>query len=161
VPAFDGAGVPSIGFIGQCAVIITVMSLQRFGLELPASVKGKLAELGMVPDFAGRGEDPSFFHELVDMGGPIRITWCISTTSQRSENLAGASKMHLHSTGRQLTLRRKAEAHRGRARGSSDEEDVSTVRHPPSAHVERDSRDRRVGRGQMCLGAQFDGRTRI
>jgi hypothetical protein len=27
MPAFDGAGVPPIGFIGRCAV----MSLQRFG----------------------------------------------------------------------------------------------------------------------------------
>jgi hypothetical protein len=41
MPAFDRAGVPQIGFIGRCCV----MSLQRFCLELPASMKGKLADI--------------------------------------------------------------------------------------------------------------------
>ena len=122
MPAFDGAGVPPIGIIGQCAV----MSLNRFGLELPASVKGKLAELGMMPDFDTWGEEPSFLHQLVNMGGPVRMTRCISTTSRRSVNLAGVSKMKLYSTGQQLELRGK-HPHRRRVqlrRSSSDEEDV-------------------------------------
>jgi hypothetical protein len=100
-PALDSAGVPSIGFIGQCAV----MSLQRFGLELPTSVKGKLAELGMMPDFVAWGKDPSFLHQLVNMGGPVPMTRCISTTSRRSVKLAGVSKMKLYSTGQQFELR--------------------------------------------------------
>jgi hypothetical protein len=121
MPAFDGADVPSVGIIGQCAVA----SLQRFGLELPASVKGKLAELGMMPGFAAWGEDPSFLHQLVKMG-PVRMTRCISTTSRRSVNLAGVSKMKLYSTGQQLEQRGTNRHHRRVQlhRSSSDEEDV-------------------------------------
>jgi hypothetical protein len=51
--------VPSSGFLGQCAVV----SLQHFGLKLPASVTDKVAQLGMLPDFAAW---------LVVLGGPIR-----------------------------------------------------------------------------------------
>jgi hypothetical protein len=72
-----GAGVPSIGVIGQSAVA----SLQRFGLELPASVRGKLAELVMIPDFVAGRNKPSLLHELVAMGGPVRSAWWISITS--------------------------------------------------------------------------------
>jgi hypothetical protein len=104
--------VATIGFIGQGAV----MSLHLFGLELPASVKGKLAELGMLPDFAAWVEDPSFLHQLVDMGGPVLFFCrCISAKSRRSVNTAGVDKMKLYSTGQQLILRGKAQAHRGRA----------------------------------------------
>jgi hypothetical protein len=39
------------------------MSLHRFGLELPARVKGKLTDLGMMPDFAAWGENLSSLHQ--------------------------------------------------------------------------------------------------
>jgi hypothetical protein len=79
-----------------------VVSLHRFGSELPASVKGKGAELGMLSDTAAWGEDPSCFHQLVDMGGPVGMTRWISTNSRRSVNGRGVSKMKLYSMGQQL-----------------------------------------------------------
>jgi hypothetical protein len=64
-----------------------------------------LAEQGIIPDFAAWGEDRSFLHHLVDMGGPVGMTRWISTTSRRSVNLRGVSKMKLYSTTQQLLLR--------------------------------------------------------
>jgi hypothetical protein len=54
----------------------------------------------MMRDFAAWGDNPSFLHVLVEMGGPIHAGRCISTMSRRSVNLAGVSKMKLYSTGR-------------------------------------------------------------
>ena len=90
-------------------------------------MRAKLAELDMMPDFDAWGDAPSFLHELVAMGGPVRVPRCISTTARRSVNLAGVSKMKLYSTGRQLQLRGKAVARRVRVLAPSDDEDDETT----------------------------------
>ena len=80
----------------------------------------------MLPDFDAWGDAPSFLHELVVLGGPVRVPRCISTTARRSVNLAGVSKMKLYSTGRQLQLRGKAIARRIRVLAPSDDEHDET-----------------------------------
>ena len=126
MPSFDGAGVPPLSYIVKCAVV----SMDRFGVSLPQSVQKKLESLDMMPDLAAWGAAPSFVHELVPMGGPVRIGKVLSTTGRKSTNMAGVSKMKLYASGRQLALGGKLVA-KGtelrrvqRAHASSDEEDV-------------------------------------
>ena len=99
VAAFDGTGVPPLGYIMQCAVV----SLARLGVWFPPSVVRKLEPDGMMPDIAS-WEGPAHLHELIEIPPDVLARVRISTANERITLTRGYNKYRLYKTGKQLSF---------------------------------------------------------